>query len=112
MRRGPFLAMLVVLLVACGDGGSDLCDRLPGTDFRSEENISSILGEDGVEPAPEFFDFSNDIASWFYGDVVEDGDWTCSGDRVSSHDGRFEANLLEEDGRLVLDRDGTRYLEE
>ena len=46
-----------------------------------------------------------------YGDVVEFGEWECSGDRVSFLDGRFEADVIEEDGRLVLDRNGTRYLE-
>ena len=110
-RLGGALLILFLGLSACSSG-EDLCDRLPGTDFRSEENISSVMTAEGIEPGPEFFEVSRGEALWFYGDVVEAGEWTCSGDRVSSHGGRFEADLLEEDGRLVLDRDGARYVEE
>ncbi len=102
---------MALSLGACS-GGDGLCDRLAGADFRSEENISSILGPEGVEPAPEFVEFSDDEAFWLYFDVAEFGEWDCSGDRVSFLDGRFEADVLEEDGRLVLDRDGTRFLQE
>jgi hypothetical protein len=98
-------------LAAC-DGGDGLCDRLPDTDFRSEENISAILGPEGVEPAPEFLEFSDTEAFWLYSDVGESGEFECSGNRVSFLDGRFEADVLDEEGRLVLDRGGTRYLQE
>ncbi len=109
-RRLIAVALLAVAFGGCG--GDGLCDRLAGTDFRSEEAISAILGPEGVEPSHEFVEFDAAEAFWTYSDVVEVGEWECGGDRVSLLDGRFEADLLDEDGRLVLDRDGTRYLQE
>ncbi len=109
-RLAAAVALLAVALAGCG--GDGLCDRLEGTDFQSEEAISAILGPEGVEPSHEFVEFDADEAYWTYSDVVEVGEWECRGDRVSLLDGRFEADLLDEDGRLVLDRDGTRYLQQ
>jgi hypothetical protein len=104
-------AVLMAFNVSCSDG-HDLCPRLAGLDFRSEDAISSILGPDGVEPSDEFVEFSEDEAVWYYSDIGEIGAWECGDNRVSLLDGRFEADVVEEDGRLVLDRDGIRYLEE
>jgi hypothetical protein len=106
-----FVLAFVLALAGSGDG-DDLCDRLAGVDFRSEEQISAVLGPDGVEPAYEFVDFEGDEALWLYSDIIESGPYECSGNQVSFLDDRFEAVIVEEDGRLVLDRDGVRYLEE
>lgn len=111
IRVAIALLFSVVTLAACSNSGGGLCDRLPGTDFESEEMISSIETEDGIVPSSESVSFSDKEVDWNYTDVVELGEWTCSGDRVSFLEGRFEAEILDEDGRLVLDRDGTRYLQ-
>ena len=102
---------VVLTLAACGDSGGGLCDRLSGTEFQSEEFISEVETEDGVVASPEFVSFSDDNVEWIYFDVAEFGEYDCSGDRVSFLDGRFVADVVDEDGRLVLDRDGTRYLQ-
>ena len=113
-RRFGIAALLAALIFGLGGcGGSDgLCGRLAGIEFRSEDAISSTLGPEGVEPSYELVEFSETEATWFYFDVAEFGEWECRGDRVSFLDHRFEADVLEEDDRLVLDRDGIRYLEE
>lgn len=111
LRRTAGLMVVSLVAAACGDSGGGLCDRLPGTGFQSEEQISAVETPDGVVPSYEFVDFGVSDVEWLYTDVVEIGEWECRGDRVSFLDGRFQADLLEEDGRLVLDRDGTRYLE-
>ena len=109
-RLGGVLVLLAMALTACGDGDG-LCARLPGTEFQSEEFISAVETEDGVVASPEFVSFSDDNAEWIYSDVAEFDEYECSGDRVSFLDDRFVADVLDEDGSLVLDRDGTRYLQ-
>ncbi len=105
------MTLVALTLAACGDSGGGLCDRLPDTSFQSEEQISFVESPDGVVPSYEYVDFGADEVEWLYTDVVEFGEWDCRGDRVSFLDGRFAADVLDEGGRLVLDRDGTRYLE-
>ncbi len=110
-RAATAVVVAAALLLAGCSGSGGLCADLDGLDFRSEENISAILGPEGVEPSPEFIDFRGDTADWLYGDVVETGEWSCRDNRVTGFDGRLDADLVEEAGDIVMIWNNNRFIQ-
>ncbi len=109
VRVATAVVATAVLLSACSGAGG-LCPQLEGADFRSAEQISAIMGPEGIEPSSEYLEFADDQAYWTYSDVVESGEWSCRDNRVSGFDGRLAADLIEEEGALVLIWGGNRFV--